>query len=81
MGSRENCLLVSGAAAKQRPVGGQAEPDRTQQGACAPADPSAPRGASSLGWVGCRCSRDVSSVLEAVFPVSGSPSVLYRRVG
>jgi len=31
--------VVSGAAAKQRPVGGQAEPGHTQQGARAPADP------------------------------------------
>ena len=36
--------VASGAAAKQRPVGGQAEPGHTQQGARAPADPSAPRG-------------------------------------
>jgi hypothetical protein len=36
--------VVSGAAAKQRPVGGQAEPGHSQQGARAPADPSAPRG-------------------------------------
>ena len=37
------CVVVSGAAAKQRPVGGQAEPGHTQQGARAPADPSARR--------------------------------------
>ena len=35
--------VVRGAAAKQRPVGAQAEPGHTQQGARAPADPSAPR--------------------------------------
>ena len=37
-------MVVSGATAKQRPVGGQAEPGHTQQSARAPADPSAPRG-------------------------------------
>ena len=36
--------MVRGAAARQRPVGGQAEPGHTQQGARAPADPSARRG-------------------------------------
>jgi len=33
-------LQVSGAAARQQPVEGQAVPGHSQQGACAPADPS-----------------------------------------
>ena len=43
-----NTVVVSGAAAKQRPVGGQAEPGHPQQGARAPADPSAPRRATRV---------------------------------
>ena len=39
----ERSRVVSG----EKPVGGQAEPGHTQQGACAPTDPSAPRGGAS----------------------------------
>ena len=36
-------VIVSGAAAKQQPVEGQAVRGHSQRGACAPADPSASR--------------------------------------
>ena len=62
-------IVVSGPAAKQRPVGGQAEPGHTQQGARAPADPSAPRGKHRV-WGGlgvgapatCPCPRTHMSI-------------------
>jgi len=37
---RRGPVIVSGAAAKQQPVEGQAVPGHSQRGACAPADPS-----------------------------------------
>ena len=42
---------MSGAAAKQKPVEGQAVPGHSQQDACAPADPTAPRGSIEF-WRG-----------------------------
>ena len=57
--------VVSGAAAKQRPVGGQAGPGHSQQGACAPADPSAPREEHRVwGGLGASASCYVSPVLS-----------------
>ena len=49
---------------KQRPMGDQAEPGHSQQGAYAPADPIAPRGEHRVwGGLGAGASRYVSSVL------------------
>ena len=80
----ERAAVVSGAAAKQRPVGGQAEPGHTQQGACAPADPSAPRGEHRVWGVGglgvgapAMCPRPPTHISISCRPPRSGPRAVY----